>query len=102
MVSHGNYTATFSVTIRKTGKRVDFWPFYCNFSTLDPILSLEISVDHSQVKFFRPVRQFHEKTSSFMVIPPKYGKMQISLSLSLVYISLVGSVTIADGQIEWR
>ena len=50
---------------------------------------------------FSPVRQFHENAKTFMVITPKYGKIFVSLSFSLVYISLVGSVTIANGQIEW-
>ena len=31
----------------------------------------------------------------------KKGKVQVSVSFSLVYISLVGSVNIANGQIEW-
>ena len=50
---------------------------------------------------FSPVKQFHESAITFMVITPKYGKILVSLSFSLVYISLVGSVTIANGQIEW-
>ena len=36
-----------------------------------------------------PVRKFHEKANSLMVIPPKYGKIWVSLSFLLVYISLV-------------
>ena len=51
---------------------------------------------------FSPVRQSHEKAKTFMVITPKYGKILVSLSFSLVYISLVGSVTIVIGQIEWN
>ena len=36
-----------------------------------------------------------------MVIPPKYGKIWVSLSFSLVYISLAASMTTAKGQNEW-
>ena len=50
---------------------------------------------------FSSVSKFHEKAETFMVITPKYGKILMSLSFSLVYISLVGSITIANGQIEW-
>ena len=57
----------------KLAKRVDFGPFYSNFSTLHP--SLEISGDLWQVKFLSPVRQFHEKANLLTVIPPKYGKI---------------------------
>ena len=57
--------------------------------------------DLSQVKFIGPVRQFHGKANSLMVIQPKYVKILESLSFSLVYISLVDSVTIANGQNEW-
>ena len=52
-------------------------------------------------KFISPVRQFHGKANSLMVIPPKYGKIWVSLSFSLVYISLFASVTIVNGQNEW-
>ena len=31
-----------------------------------------------------PVRQFHEKAKTFMVITPKYGKILVSLSFSLL------------------
>ena len=55
----------------------------------------------SQVKFTILERQSHEKANSLMVIPPKYGKILVFISFSLVYISLVGSVTIANVQIEW-
>ena len=48
-----------------------------------------------------PMRQFHGKANSLMVIPPKYGKICVSLSFSLVYISLAASITIANGQNEW-
>ena len=44
------------------------------------------------------MKQFRENTDSFTVIQAKTGK---PFSFSLVYISLVGSVTIAIGQIEW-
>ena len=57
-------------------------------------------MDLSQVKFISPVRQFHGKANSLMVIPPKYGKIWVSLLFSLVYISLVDSVTIANCQNE--
>ena len=40
-----------------------------------------------------------ENTNSFTVIPSKPSKIYVSLSFSLVYISLVGSVTIANGHI---
>ena len=43
---------------------------------------------------FSPVRQFHEKAETFLVLTPKYGKILVSLSFSLVYISLVGSVIV--------
>ena len=66
--------------------------FYSNFSTLHRILWLEISGDLPQVKFISPVRQFHGKANSLMVIPPKYGKIWVSLSFSLVYISLVATI----------
>ena len=36
-----------------------------------------------------------------MVTLPKTGKIWVFLCFSLIYISLVGSVTIANGQIEW-
>ena len=55
----------------------------------------------SQAKFISPVRQFCEKNKSFMVIQSKNGKILVFLSFSYVYVSLVGSVTIANGQIEW-
>ena len=50
---------------------------------------------------FSPARNFHEKAKTFMLITPEYGKILVSLSFSLVHISLVGSVTIANGKIEW-
>ena len=50
---------------------------------------------------FSPVRQFHEKAKTFVVMTPKYSKILVSLSFSLLYILVVGSVTIANGQIEW-
>ena len=53
------------------------------------------------MKFISPVRPFHEKADSLMVIPPEYGKIYVSLSFPLVYISLFGSVTVANGQIKW-
>ena len=65
------------------------------FTVISPLCIL------SQVKFISPVRQFHGKSSSVMVIPPKYGRIWVSLSFSLVHISLVDSVTIANGQNEW-
>ena len=37
-----------------------------------------------------------KKGNSLMVIPPKQGKIRVSLLFSLVYISLVASVTIAN------
>ena len=49
---------------------------------------------------YSPVRQFHGKTNLLMVILPKYGKIWVSLSFSLVYISLAASITIANGQNE--
>ena len=36
-----------------------------------------------------------------LIIQPKTSKIQVFLSISLVYILLIGSVTIANGQIEW-
>ena len=53
-------------------------------------------MDLSQVLFASIVKQFCENTNSFMVIQPKTGK-----NFSLVYILLVGSVTIANSQSEW-
>ena len=52
-----------------------------------------------QVKFISPVRQFCEKDKSFMVIQSKSGIYGF-LSFSHVYVSLVGSVTIANGPTE--
>ena len=57
--------------------------------------------DLLQAKFISPMRQFCEKDKSFMVIQSKNGKIWVFLSFSHVYVSLVGSVTIANGQIEW-
>ena len=37
-----------------------------------------------------------------MVLVSNFGKIQVLLSFSLVYISLVGLITITNGQIEWR
>ena len=62
---------------------------------------MKISGDLSQAKFISPVRQFCEKDKSVMVIQSKTGKIQVFLSFSHVYISLVGSVTIANSKIEW-
>ena len=53
-----------------------------------------------QVTFIGPVRQFCKKDKSFMVYTVKKWQ-NLFLSFSLVYVSLVGSVTIANGQIEW-
>ena len=36
-----------------------------------------------------------------MVIQQKTGKIQVFLCFSLVYILLIGSVIIANGQTEW-
>ena len=47
------------------------------------------------------MRQFCEKEKSFMVIQSKNGKIYVFLSFSHVYVSLVGLVTVASGQIEW-
>ena len=48
-----------------------------------------------------PGKQFCEKDKSFVVIQSKNGKIWVFLSFSHVYVSLVGSVTIANGKIEW-
>ena len=54
------------------------------------------------VKVISPVRQFCEKANSFIAMPSKNGKIRVLLSFSLVYISLVRSVTIANVQVEWN
>ena len=41
------------------------------------------------------------KTPTFSLIQPKTGKILVFLSFLLVYILLVGSVTIANVKIEW-
>ena len=46
------------------------------------------------------MRQFCEKDKSFMVIQSKNGKIYVFLSFSHVRVSFVGSVAIANGQIE--
>ena len=74
MVRHGNYTATCSVTIRKTGKWVDLGFFTVILHFASDFMTGNFW-DPSQVKFISPVRQFHEKANSLMVIPPKYGKI---------------------------
>ena len=51
--------------------------------------------------FSGPLRKFWEKADSSMVMPSRNEKIQVFRSFSLVYISLVGSVTISSGQIEW-
>ena len=47
------------------------------------------------------MRQFCEKDKSFMVIQSKNSKIYVFLSVSHVYVSLVGSVTIPNGENEW-
>ena len=47
------------------------------------------------------VKQFCENTNSFMVIQPKPGKLRYFFPFQFVYIPLVGSVTVANGKIEW-
>ena len=54
-----------------------------------------MSGDLSQAKFISPVRQFCEKDKSSMVIQSKKSKIYVFLSFSHVYVSIVGSVTIA-------
>ena len=57
--------------------------------------------DLSQAKFISPVIQFCEKDKSFMVIQSKTAKCRyFFLSFWNIHVSLVGSVTIANGQIE--
>ena len=55
-------------------------------------------MDLSQAKFIGPVRQFCGKDKSSMVIQSKNCKIYVFLSFSHVYVSIVGSVTIANGQ----
>ena len=57
--------------------------------------------DLNRVPFVSIVKQFCKNTKSFMMIQPKNGKIKVFLCFSLVYILLVGSVTIANGQIGW-
>ena len=52
------------------------------------------------LEFICTVRQFCEKLNSFMVITSKTAESSYFFSFSLVYISLVGSVNIANGQID--
>ena len=58
--------------------------------------------DFSQAKFINHVIQFCEKDKSFMVIQSKKKAKSRYLFPSFwnVHVSLVGSVTIANGQIE--
>ena len=42
-----------------------------------------------------------EKVNSFTVVLSQNGRTEVFLSFLIVYISLVGSVTIANSQIEW-
>ena len=60
-----------------------------------------MSADLLQAKFISPVRQCCEKDKSSMVIQSKNRKIYVFLSFSHVYVSIIGSVTIANGQIEW-
>ena len=54
----------------------------------------------SKVPFVSIVKQFCENSNSLIVIQPRTGRILVFLPFSLVYILLVGSVTIANGQIE--
>ena len=58
-------------------------------------------MDLLQVKVICRVSQFCEKANLFMVISSKKSKVYSFLSFSLVYISLIYSITIANAQIEW-
>ena len=61
---------------------------------------MEISGDISQGKFISPVRQFCEKDKIIHGKTVKNGKIWVFLSFLHVYVALVGSVTVANGQIE--
>ena len=60
---------------------------YNYFSSLHPVLCLEISGDFSQVKFISPVRQFWEKANSSMVCRQGMGKTGISFINSHLFTS---------------
>ena len=47
------------------------------------------------------MRKFGEKVNTFTVVLSKNGRIEVFLSFLIVYVSLVGSVTIANSQIEW-
>ena len=72
--SHGNYTATCSVTIKKTGKQVALGFFTFISALCVRFYDWEFLGAISQGKFICTVRQFCEKINSFTVITSKTEK----------------------------
>ena len=70
-VNHGHYTATCSVTIKKTGKEVNLDLFTVISALCFPIYDWKSLGGISQAPFVSIVKQFCENTNSFMVVQPK-------------------------------